>query len=266
MFPVILKLGSINIYSYGLMLALGFLVTGFLLRRELKRIGLPPNLGDSVVIGAMLGGVFGAKIYSVLESLNDPGSLSLRTVFSGAGLVWYGGLAGGTTTVLIIIWRKRAPMGKVLDLVAPLLILGYAFGRMGCFLSGDGDYGPPTDLPWGMAFPNGTVPTTDRVHPTPLYEIALSLMIFTFLWKIRKRDTPAGWMFGMYLILAGAERFITEFWRRTPVTALGMTTAQFVSIAMMIVGAAMILYLQKKHTTTVEPRSRPGSRAKRGKR
>jgi len=245
MFPVILRLGALKIYSYGLMVALGFLVTGVLLRRELKRVGLSPNLGDSIVIGAMVGGIAGAKIYSVIEGLNDLGTFSFRTLFSGAGLVWYGGFVVGTLAVLIIIWRSHAPMMKVLDLVAPLLILGYAFGRMGCFLSGDGDYGPPTDLPWGMAFPNGTVPTIEKVHPTPLYEIALSLMIFVFLWKIRKRGMPTGSMFGIYLILAGAERFVTEFWRLSSVVALGMTTAQITSLVLIIAGVVMVLYLRR---------------------
>ena len=136
-------------------------------------------------------------------------------------------------------------MMKVIDLIAPLLILGYAFGRMGCFLSGDGDYGPPTTLPWGMAFPNGTVPTIEKVHPTPLYEIALSLMIFAFLWKMRKRDMPTGMMFGIYLILAGAERFVTEFWRLTSVVALGMTVAQIISSVLMIAGIVMVLRLRR---------------------
>lgn len=241
MFPIIFQIGHLRIYSFGLMVALGFLVTGFLLKKELRRAGLPPNLGDSMVIGAMLGGIAGAKLYSAIEGWNELGAASLRTFFSGSGLVWYGGLAGGTITVLIIIRRSRAPMMKVIDLIAPLLILGYAFGRMGCFLSGDGDYGPPTGLPWGMAFPNGTVPTLERVHPTPLYEITLSLAIFAFLWKMRRRNLPTGWMFGMYLILASAERFITEFWRLTTVVALGMTMAQIISIALMTFGAVLTL-------------------------
>jgi phosphatidylglycerol:prolipoprotein diacylglycerol transferase len=234
------------------MVALGFLVTGFLLKKELKRTGIPSHLGDSIVIGAMLGGIAGAKLYSAIEGLNDLGmdSLSLSTFFSGSGLVWYGGLAGGVIVVLIIIRRSHNPMMKVIDLIAPLLILGYAFGRMGCFLSGDGDYGPPTDLPWGMAFPKGMIPTWKRVHPTPLYEIALSLMIFVFLWRMRKRNWPTGWMFGMYLVLAGVERFVTEFWRLTPVVAFGMTMAQLISIALVIAGVSLILRSRKVQAMT----------------
>ncbi len=245
MLPVILEIGFLKIYSYGLMVAIGFIVTGILLRRELKRIGLSPNIGDYMIIGAMISGIVGAKVYSAVEGFSETGEFSLRDFFTGSGLVWYGGLIAGTLTVLIILWLSRAPIAKVMDIVAPLLILGYAFGRMGCFLSGDGDYGPPTDLPWGMAFPNGTVPTTERVHPTPLYEIALSLLIFAFLWKIRKRNVPTGWMFGMYLILAGVERFITEFWRLTLKVAFGFTMAQIISILMIIIGSGIVLYSLK---------------------
>ena len=202
-------------------------------------------MGALIVIGAVVGGIVGAKLYSLIEGINDPNALALRTIFSGSGLVWYGGFIGGIVTVIAIIKIKHASVLKIFDLLAPMAILGYAFGRMGCFLSGDGDYGPPTDLPWGMAFPNGTVPTLERVHPTPLYEIAILLIMFAFLWKIRKRATPVGWSFGLYFILAGTERFITEFWRLTPTVALGMTMAQILGIASIVAGTVMILYLQK---------------------
>ncbi len=245
MFPIIFHIGYFRIYSYGLMVALGFLVTGFLLRRELKRTSLPTELANSIVIWAVLGGVGGSKLYSAIESLSNPNTGFLATLFSGSGLVWYGGLIGGTIAVLIVIWHSRAPMIKVIDLIAPLLILGYAFGRMGCFLSGDGDYGPVTGLPWGMAFPNGVVPTLERVHPTPLYEIILSMMAFTFLWRARKHNMPMGWIFSMYLILAGTERFITEFWRLTPIVAFGMTVAQFISVVMIATGTIMMLHYWK---------------------
>ena len=249
MIPVIFQIGFFKVYSYGLMTALGFVVTGFLLKRELKKTSLPPKLTNSIVIWAILGGVGGSKLYSAIESLGNPNTGFLATLFSGSGLVWYGGLIGGAIAVLIVIWRSRAPMMKVIDLISPLLILGYAFGRMGCFLSGDGDYGPPTDLPWGMAFPNGVVPTLERVHPTPLYEIILSLMAFAFLWKVRRRSIPTGWIFNIYLILAGTERFITEFWRLTPVVAFGMTVAQLISLVMITVGIAAILYYWKTRAT-----------------
>lgn len=250
MYPVIFRLGPLSIYGYGLMMALGFLMAGFLLKRELKRVGLSVDMGDLIIIGAVVGGIVGAKLYFLLENLGEPGALSLSSLFSGAGLVWYGGFIGGVVTVVVIIKLKHASILELFDLLAPMLILGYAFGRMGCFLAGDGDYGPPTNLPWGMAFPNGTVPTLERVHPTPLYEIAICLIIFAFLWKIRKRVTPVGWNFGLYLMLAGFERFITEFWRLTPVVALGLTMAQIIGIVSIALGAAIMLYPRKTQTVT----------------
>lgn len=246
MFPVILEIGRIKVYSYGLMLALGFIVTGLIFRKELKRVGLPVDFADSIVIAALLGGIFGAKVYSVIEGIKEYGLSSFRDFFSGAGLVWYGGLIGGTIAVVLTIRLKRQPILPIIDLIGPLLILGYAFGRMGCFLSGDGDYGPPSDLPWAMAFPNGTVPTTERVHPTPLYEIIMSLIAFAYLWKIRKKPRGPGFMFGMFLILSGIERFIAEFWRLTAKVLFDViTVAQITGVITIIIGIYLILRSRK---------------------
>jgi len=246
MLPIILKLGRINIYSYGLMLALGFIVTGIIFRKELKRVGINVDLADSVIIAALLGGIFGAKIYSVIEGIREYGLDSLKDFFSGAGLVWYGGLIGGTIAVVVTIKLKHQPILPIIDLIAPLPILGYAFGRMGCFLSGDGDYGPPSDLPWAMAFPNGTVPTTERVHPTPLYEIIMSLIAFAYLWKIRKKTRGPGYMFGMFLILSGIERFIAEFWRITAKVLFDViSVAQITGVLTIIIGIFLILRSKK---------------------
>ena len=246
MLPIILKLGRINIYSYGLMLALGFIITGIIFRKELKRVGINVDLADSVIIAALLGGIFGAKVYSVIEGIREYGLSSLKDFFSGAGLVWYGGLIGGTIAVLVTIKLKHYPILPIIDLIAPLLILGYGIGRMGCFLSGDGDYGPPSDLPWAMAFPNGTVPTTERVHPTPLYEIIMSLIAFAYLWKIRKKTRGPGYMFGMFLILSGIERFIAEFWRITAKVLFDViSVAQIIGVLTIIIGIYLILRSKK---------------------
>lgn len=245
MIPILFQIGPLKVYSYGLMLALGFLVTGIIFKRELKRTNMPLGLGDPIIIGTMLGGILGAKIYSVIEGFREEGISSLRGFFSGAGLVWYGGFMGALIVVFAITKFKKAPFLKTLDIMAPLVILGYAFGRMGCFLSGDGDYGPPTDLPWGMAFPNGIVPTNERVHPTPLYEIILSLMIFAYLWKVRTKYTQRGRMLGLFLILAGIERFVTEFWRLTEKVALGITMAQYFSMIAIIVGIVLVIRSRK---------------------
>lgn len=266
MIPVLFRIGSLNIYSYGLMLALAFIITGFLFRKELKRVGLPLELADQIIIVALLGGVVGAKLNSVIESIiaGEGFVYSLKSFFSGAGLVWHGGLIMAIVLAIIVIKRKRLSVMRVIDLIAPMLILGYGIGRMGCFLSGDGDYGPPSDLPWAMSFPNGTVSTDYRygpgvrVHPTPLYEIILCLIIFAYLWRIRKKPKPVGWMFGMYLILAGVERYVTEFWRyswenRADSMLKFMTDAQLVAIMMIIVGGVILFRIRNAPIPVEEP-------------
>ena len=140
------------------------------------------------------------------------------------------------------------PYWRVADVVGLLLLLGQAFGRMGCFLAADGDYGPPTDLPWAMSFPKGVVPTDVAVHPTPLYDIALLLLFFALLWPLRKRNFVPGTYFGLYLIAVGVERFITEFWRTTPQVFGWMTLAQIISVVLVTSGLTLIYLRNRKRT------------------
>ena len=248
MYPTIIDFGTIPlgpiriplaIHSYGLMMALAFLTVMFILQRELVRKKLEPQLASSIIFAAAIGGIVGAKLYSAVQD----GSFSISELFSNSGLVWYGGFIGGIAAVLFVIHRSPNPILPTLDAVGPLLLLGYGIGRIGCFLSGDGDYGPPSDLPWAMAFPNGTVPTNVPVHPTPLYETGMSLIGFGLLWTIRKRKEKMwGWMIGGGLILTGIERFIAEFWRLNSPVLFKLTTAQFFSILLMIIGGYFIYW------------------------
>jgi len=257
------KLGPIHfpiaVHSFGLMMALAFLTIMFLLQRELTRKKLEPHLASSIVLWAAIGGIVGAKLYSVLQA----GDLSI--LFSNSGLVWYGGLIGGTAAALYVIHRSSSPILSTLDALAPLLLLGYGIGRIGCFLAGDGDYGPPSDLPWAMAFPNGTVPTDVPVHPTPLYETGMSLIGFGLLWTIRKqKEGMPGWVFGGELILAGIERFLAEIWRLNPPTFLGLlTTAQLFSILMIAIGGWFIYWVTHRSPVPVQAVSAPTSTATR---
>lgn len=244
MYPEIFSIGPVTVYSYGLMAALGFLMGGYLLERELQRVGRDKNLAGSIIISAIVGGIIGSKIYFLIENPYLVREDFIGTVFSGAGLVWYGGLIGGFLTIAWWVHRKGLPLLLVADLMGPLLLLGQAFGRVGCFLAGDGCYGPPSDVPWAMSFPNGVVPTLEKVHPTPLYDVILLGSLFLLLWSFRKKSFRPGTIFGFFAIFMGMERFFTEFFRTHPKTVLGfLSQAQFISILLFLGGALWIIYV-----------------------
>lgn len=248
MYPTIIDFGPVQIgpisfplgiRSYGLMLALAFITGMLMLRRELVRKKLEPQVADSIILAGAVGGIVGAKLYSAMQD----GAIEIAELFSTSGLVWYGGLIGGTAAALFTIYKSPNPILPTLDAIGPLLLLGYGIGRVGCFLSGDGDYGQASDLPWAMAFPNGTVPTEVPVHPTPIYETVMSCIGFGLLWRIRKQqERIPGRMFGVSLSLAGLERFLAEFWRLNPRGLFGLTTAQFTSILMVAIGGVVIYW------------------------
>lgn len=246
MIPELFKIGPLTINSFGVMAMLGFLIPTLLLRKEVERYGQHPDFGNSMIIAAMIGGFLGARIYYVAERwdsfLANPGDY----LFSGAGLVWYGGLIGGILAVYLYVRRKKFSFPLTFDILAPLLALGQTFGRMGCFLSGDGDYGPPTDIPWAMSFPRGIIPTTDLVHPTPIYDMLWLLTTFLILWNIRKKELPVGFKTSLYLILLGVGRIFTEFFRTTPKIFLGLTAAQLISIAFITIGGLIMLNIHLK--------------------
>ncbi|MCG8604925.1 prolipoprotein diacylglyceryl transferase [bacterium] len=241
MIPELFSIGPITINSFGLMAMLGFLMGTILLRKEVVRYGHHPDLANSIIIAAMIGGFLGARIYFILERWNQFLADPSEFLFTGAGLVWYGGLIGGFLAVFAYVHRKKIAIIFIADLMAPLLALGQTFGRMGCLLSGDGDYGPPTDLPWAMSFPKGIVPTAELVHPTPIYDMLILLSIFALLWKIRTKPYPRGFKFGLYLVLLGFGRIFTEFFRTTAVVFAGLTAAQLISVVLIISGTAFIL-------------------------
>jgi phosphatidylglycerol---prolipoprotein diacylglyceryl transferase len=132
-----------------------------------------------------------------------------------------------------------------LDVASPAAALGCGIGRIGCLISGDGDYGTPTSLPWGMSFPNGIVPTTERVHPTPIYEFLAAVVIFWILWRIGARwlndAGHIGKLFGVYLLLSGVARFFVEIIRINPRVLWGLTNAQIASIIYVIIAGFLLL-------------------------
>ena len=187
-----------------------------------------------------VGGLVGARLNFLLDNWDDVSDDLLGNLFSGSGLVWYGGAIGGAIGVLLWArWRGMLNL-TLLDVCAPALALGYAIGRIGCQLAGDGDYGQPWDGPWAMAYPDGTVPTTEEVHPTPIYEALAMGAVAYLLWRLRAAFRP-GVLFALYLVLAGAERFLVEFVRRNEDVALGLTQAQLLSVAMILAGVAWLV-------------------------
>ena len=271
MYPTIVDFGFVGIHSYGLMLATAFITSVFVMQHELKRRGFVPDVAATIVFAAAIGGIVGAKIYYALLD----GRITLDELFSTDGLVWYGGFIGGCLGVLIVVVRSPNPTLATIDIIGPTLLLGYGIGRIGCFLAGDGDYGPPSDLPWAMAFPNGTVPTDVPVHPTPIYETLISVTFFGILWSQRRKlEDISGVLFGVSLILLGVERFFAEFWRITPRVLGWMTGAQLFSIGAFIVGIVLIFWARSRppveavaETVTAEPAKQASpSRKRRRKR
>lgn len=248
MIPVLFKIGPLPIHSYGVMLVVAFLTDYFLLKYLLKERGMEKEertrLAGDVVMWAAIGGIVGSRVYYIIENfsrfLEDP----IGMIFSGAGLVFLGGLMGGVAAGYILIIRRGFKWLEFADMVAPLIILGYAIGRIGCLLVGD-DYGVSTDVPWAMTFPIGTPPTTVPVHPTQIYETLLGFGIFAILWKLRGKLKPTGSLFSLYLILAGLERFSIEFIRTNTHYFFSLSGAQIISILMVLLGTIMIVRLRQ---------------------
>jgi phosphatidylglycerol:prolipoprotein diacylglycerol transferase len=245
MWPVILQIGPLTIYSYGTMLAVGFLLAGYLTAIEMDRRGLPGAEASSFVVWAAVGGLAGSRIWALAEDWRRVLESPIQAIFSGSGFVFYGGLIGGTAAVSWAIRRRGLPWLKVVDCIAPGLVLAQAIGRIGCQLAGDGDWGAVTGVPWGMAYPNAIIgwdyPPGVRVHPTPIYETLAYTAVFAFLWSIRKRPLPDGSLFWSYLVLAAGARFLVEFVRINRAVLAGLTEAQLTSALLVAIGAAALL-------------------------
>ena len=230
-----IDLFGLSIKTFGLAFALSFILCGLVVTRRLRELGKPVDWAYEAVFAALIGGLVGARAWWVLANLDEVKGDVLGGIFGGSGLVWYGGAIGGAITVLLWAWRRNWLGLQLLDSVAVPLAAGYAVGRIGCQLAGDGDYGIPWDGPWAMAYPHGTVPTTQEVHPTPVYETLTMGLVAILLWRWRDRWRP-GTLFALYLVLAGTERFLVEFVRRNPEALLGLTQPQLLSLAMIVAG------------------------------
>jgi len=258
-----LHLGPLSIPTYGLMVATGLLVAAYLLQADINRHRAQfikrgylksedkKNYGDEafLIIGIIgIAGLVGARVYSVLE---NPRELIAHpaVLISRYGFTWSGSVITTLVAMVFLAQHFDIPVLEFMDLCAPPAALGYAIGRIGCLLSGDGDYGVPTSLPWGMSFPNGIVPTTDRVHPTPIYEFLAGVIIAAYLWRMATRAVNGagshGEIISSYLIWTGIARFLVEFIRINPRTFYGLTNAQVVSLLSIVAGAILLWRIKR---------------------
>jgi phosphatidylglycerol:prolipoprotein diacylglycerol transferase len=238
--PVLFDVFGVQIQSYGVSKALAAIVGAWILGRRFHRLGWDKEVAYSLVMWATVWGFVAAKVYFLLDNWDhlDP------HMFGGSGFVWYGGLIGGTLAVAVISRRHKLPLASVAGSMAMPLSVAYGIGRIGCFLAGDGTYGKPTDLPWGMAFPNGAVPINVPVHPAQLYEAAAAFLIAGALWLLQDRLSPAS-VFGSYLVLSGIARLLVEFVRVNNPVLLGLTEAQLLGVTSAAVGVGLILRYRK---------------------
>jgi len=234
-----ISIGPLDLKSFGICFAGGFIAAALVLARDFKERGHPVDWAYEMIFAGLIGGIVGSRVDFLIQNWDDVSDDLLGNVFSGTGLVWFGGLVGGAIGVGLWAWRRGYLGLELLDVSAVPLALGYAVGRVGCQLSGDGDYGVHSDLPWAMAYPDGTVSTTDEVHPTPIYESLAMGLIALALWRLRGRLAP-GMLFALYLVLAGLERLLVEFIRRNDDIVAGLTLPQLVSVAMIAGGAAWL--------------------------
>lgn len=266
-----IHIGPITLATYGLCVGIAMLVSYFVLAKDMERRAIHAP-ADLMVAVPCIAGLVGAKLYHVLETPRDLFA-DPRILISQYGFAWFGGFLGGFIAFALLARHYRIPLLEMFDAASPAAALGYGIGRIGCLISGDGDYGIPTSLPWGMSFPNGLVPTTQRVHPTPIYELIVAIFIFWWLWKLGGRQAraatkagtasiakvrdqstqrqlknrpanknmwPPGEVFAQYLILTGIARFLVEFIRINPRSFLGMTNAQAAALASILIGGALM--------------------------
>jgi phosphatidylglycerol:prolipoprotein diacylglycerol transferase len=254
-YPFSYPLGPLELTGFGLAMFMSFVIAQIVAQRETERRGYDPNPVGDLVFAAVIGGLLGAKLYYVIL-MREPSAL-----FQRAGFVFWGGLIGGTIAVLSMAKWRGMNIARVTDVSAPAIMAAYAVGRTGCWAVGD-DYGRPWDGPLAVSFPQGAPPTKAgimsqlfhvnfppgtradtlvSVYPTQLYEVTMACLLFGVLWRLRDHKHAEGWLFGLYCVLAGVERFIVEFFRAKDDRFFGaLTTAQVIAILFVIAGATIM--------------------------
>jgi prolipoprotein diacylglyceryl transferase len=267
MYPFI-HIGPLTLGTYGILVAAAAIAAYFVLRADLRRRGLP-DLADTIVLVTAIAGIVGAKLYHVLETPRELFADPAGELFSRAGFAWAGSLIAGVLALLRLARYYKLSIATMFDVAAPAAALGYAVGRIGCLISGDGDYGKPTSLPWGMRFPDPSpghegalvpssgvcqqygLPANCTVHPTPIYELIAGVIIFWYLWKLGARalrqPRPRGEVIAEYFVWTGVARFLVEFIRINPRSFFGvLSNAQLVAAVSIAVGIALLIYTKKK--------------------
>ena len=283
MYPILFEYKSIVISPFGVMMAIAFLICNYLIKKDIEISGNDPMIGEDITIRAAFGGIVGAKLYYLIESIpTGQASDNINGLFDilagiftllvgiftlsserialsssqigggiqnfGSGLVFLGGLMGGMLAVTLYIHKHKLKWLEVADLVAPFLALGHGIGRIGCFLVGD-DYGTPCNLPWACTFPKGLPPTDTPVHPTQIYEMAAYFSVFIYLRYKKRNQNFTGELMFEYLFLVGFFRFMIEFIRNNPQYLIGLTGAQYISIIMMFVAMYQMWKIRHKESS-----------------
>ena len=250
MHPELFRIGDFTISTYGLMMALAFLTGLWILKKEFLRLKIPIEAVDMIFWRAAIGGIIGARIYYViLTKISGSPEPILNLIFSRSGMVFFGGLLGGAMLVLHGVRKNKYPLKTILDAIAPVMIVAYGIGRIGCFFAGC-CYGDETALPWGITFsdPMCAAPTGVALHPTQLYETLASFVIFGVLWCFRKRISFRGGLFAIYLAFAGLERFLIEFFRQKDdylTQNPDFTMAQLIGLGLIVLGVYLFLIWKK---------------------
>jgi len=233
--PVLFQIGDFRLYSFGLMAALALIVPGLtILRPLLRRRGVSADFAYELIVAAGVGGFVGARIYYLIENWAVIKADFWGVAFGGIGFTWYGGLIGGFLGVVAWTLVRRIPLDVIANATAPAVAMGYAIGRIGCQLAGDGDYGKPSGL------------------PTPIYEIIIMAFVVWILWRLATRYDKSGWWtFGWFLILSAVERFVVEFVRRNPVWFAGLTQPQWMAIVSLLIGVVLVLVYGRRPAVRV---------------
>lgn len=246
-----LHLWRLPVPTFGLMLWCAAVAAAILMDRGFKRAGIKAD-AVTMVAFTVIAGIVGAKLWHVIDTPAEFRDEGWRVLWDSAGFAWFGGLVFGLAALVFQGWWARIGSLRTLDLAAPSAAIGYGIGRIGCFLSGDGCYGLPTNLPWGMSFPNGIEPVFVPVHPTPLYELLAGLAIGWWLWKRAGKPYPTGWILGEYLVLSGLARFLVEFIRRNPKILWGLSNAQLASAGSVLAGIVLLIWAASRKAARPE--------------